>query len=221
LEDKQILPYKKERNLLSYVNKDSGKIEYIDLDTGLKLEMYKELSFNDLSNELIDAIMQGITEGKSLQDVAREYSFAIPTFYAWISIYPEIKERYNKARENRADHHFFRSIDLAEKAIVAPKEEIPGIKIALETHKWAAERLNPSSYGSKSQVETTGSGSVIINLNTGISENLKHPDVVVDQFGNFSGFSEDSIATSEEKSDTVEAEFKELNRDRFKEHVNE
>ena len=91
----------------------------------------------------------------------------------------------------------------------APKDLIPGIKLAVDTHKWAAEKSDPERFA-KPKEEGNNVGSITINLQTGVLDKQAPADIVVDQFGNFQGFGVmEEVHESETSTDIV------LSKDRW------
>lgn len=160
---------------------------YLDLRTGKPYANYTPVENGLFSNGLADMICSHIREGKSLIATCQELKISQSQFYAWLAVYPEFKKRYTEARKQRADYHFHRALDIADQAMGAPKELIPGIKLAVDTHKWAAEKSDPERFA-KPKEEGNNVGSITINLQTGVLDKQAPPDIVVDQFGNFKGF---------------------------------
>lgn len=167
METPENLPVPTEKDLLIYRNKETGKIEQIDLRTGKKYEPYLPVRQGEFCNTTADLICNAIREGDSLKQVCKENNIPISVFYAWLSVYPEFKMRYNDARVQRSDYHFHKAVDVAETALTATKDEIPGIKVVVDTHKWAAEKSDPERYGTRKTEIEINQPSVIV-LNTGI-----------------------------------------------------
>lgn len=176
-----------QEQLYTYRNRETGKIEQIDLRTGLIHVPYTDLATNQFCNMTADLICNEIREGKTLAKTLNAFNINTTVFYNWLSIFPEFKMRYMEARKQRADHHFHRAIDLAEGAVGAPKDVIPSIKLAVDTHKWAAEKSDPERFA-KPKEEGNMVGSITINLQTGVLDKEAPKDIVVDQYGNFQGF---------------------------------
>lgn len=188
---------------------------YLDLRTGKPYEQYVPVTRGEFSNALADIICASIREGKNLATTCQENTISLSQFYAWLSVFPEFKKRYSESRKQRADYHYHKAVDLADGAVGAPKEFIPGIKLAVDTHKWAAEKSDPERFA-KPKEEGNTIGSVTINLQTGVLDREAPRDIVVDQFGNFQGFGNDVILTNEER-DTLSKETK-LSTDRWGEY---
>lgn len=176
-----------EKDLYTYRNRETGKVEQIDLRTGKMYEAYLPMKANEFCNQTADLICQDITEGLSLKATLANYNIPNPVFYRWLAIFPEFNKRYIEARKQRADYHLHRAVELADGAVGTPKDFIPGLKLAVDTHKWAAEKSDPERFA-KPKDEAAGVGSITINLQTGVLDRQAPQDIVVDQYGNFQGF---------------------------------
>lgn len=201
------------KDLLVYTDPRTGKMKYLDLRTGKPYEQYHSLATEgSFSNEAADLICASIREGQSLTKICQENGISLSLFYAWLSIFPEFKKRYTEARKQRADYHFHRVIELADGGVGMDKEFIPGLKLAVDAHKWAAEKSDPERFAKPKEEGNTGS-SITINLQTGVLDRQAPKDILVDQFGNFQGFGE---ALPEEEA--IEAEVVTLNTNRWGEY---
>jgi hypothetical protein len=161
------LPVPELKDLHTYRNRQTGKIEQIDLRTGKMYEPYLPMRKSEFCNTTADLICNAIREGDSLKHICEENNIPQSVFYAWLSLYPEFRMRYQDARVQRAEYHFHKAVDTAETALSATKDEIPGIKVVVDTHKWAAEKSDPERYGTRKTEIEINQPSVIV-LNTGI-----------------------------------------------------
>lgn len=196
-----------EKDLYTYKNRETGKIEQIDLRTGKMYESYVPMKQNEFCNQTADLICQEIMQGTSLRETLATYRIPSPVFYKWLAIFPEFHKRYTEARKQRADYHFHRAVELADGAVGMAKDFIPGLKVAVDTHKWAAEKSDPERFA-KPKDEGGMVGNITINLQTGVLDKQAPKDIVVDQYGNFEGFgvileehTEETESTSELKTD--------------------
>lgn len=181
------------KDLLVYTDPRTGKMKYLDLRTGKPYEQYQPIANQGaFSNEAADMICASIREGKSLTKICQENQISLSLFYAWLSIFPEFKKRYTEARKQRADYHFHRVVELADGGLGMDKDFIPGLKLAVDAHKWAAEKSDPERFA-KPKEEGNNVGSITINLQTGVLDRQAPKDILVDQFGNFQGFGDSPI----------------------------
>lgn len=189
-------------------------MKYLDLRTGKPYEQYTPIANQGaFSNEVADMICASIREGRSLTKICQENQINLSLFYAWLTIFPEFKKRYTEARKQRADYHFHRVVELADGALGMDKDFVPGLKLAVDAHKWAAEKSDPERFA-KPKEEGNNNGSITINLQTGVLDKQAPKDIVVDQFGNFQGFENDNNSSESLECERV-PEAIELSRNRF------
>jgi hypothetical protein len=173
-------------------NNSTQKYDVLDLTTGKFLyEEPTSPSPEEYSTHLADVICALIREGKSLTRICSAPLMpSVHKVYLWLSIYPEFKERYQDAKKHRADFAYNKLLDIAEEAPHTHKDFIPGLKVAADIYKWAAEKDNPEEFGKK---EAGVQGGTIINvtLQTGVLDTPKPSDILVDNVGNFLGFIDD------------------------------
>jgi len=207
------LPPAKRSELVSFHNKESNKLEYIDIRTGLLHKDYYPILDQGFNNDVADMFCNDIIEGSSLIKTCQKYRVPMSVFYGWIALYPEFKHRYVEARKQRADYHFHTAIDIADGAMTAHKNDIPGLKLAVETHKWAAEKSDPERFNKKYEEQNLNTA-IVINLRTGVLDEAAPSDIIVDTFGNFQGFSTglDSVVIVENEAASVPVE---LSKERF------
>ena len=181
----------KPKNLHYIWNQGIKKFDVIDLDTG---KMYDPIDYHvsaiKYSPLMADVICAQIREGKTLQTICQEPDMpSITRFYSWLALNPELRVKYEQARKQRADRFHDQAIELA--LSMPHKDMVPGVKLAIDTLKWAAEKANPDYYGKKETDGPKGT-SISITLHTGVLDSTAPKDIVVDEFGNFKGFADDS-----------------------------
>lgn len=206
------------KDLMVYIDPQTNRPRYLDLRTGKPYEAYvPTIVGGGFSNELADIITAQIREGDNLAKTCKDNYISLSQFYAWLSVFPEFKKRYTEARKQRADYHFHKAVEIADGAMGAPKEMIPGIKLAVDTHKWAAEKSDPERFAKPK--EDVSVGSITINLQTGVLDTKPPTDIVVDEFGNFQGFG-DTNGTERNLEDGAGSGdiLPELRRERFGEY---
>jgi hypothetical protein len=135
------------------------------------------------TEEVAALIVDRVTNGESLAKIARDPALpSYSTILAWKAAFPEFSARVAMARKARAEVYFDKVLALAEDAPQVDRAEIPGIKLAIETYKWAAERSDPHTFGAKESSGNNGGVTVIIDTGMG---NMNVPDDVrVDELGN-------------------------------------
>ncbi len=203
------------KDLMVYSDPLTGKMRYLDLRTGKPLANYTSIEKGVFSNELADILCASIREGKSLKLTCQENQLSQALFYAWLSIFPEFKKRYTEARKQRADYHFHRVIELADGAVGMDKEFVQGLKVAVDAHKWAAEKSDPERFA-KPKDESNTIGSITINLQTGVLDREAPKDIVVDQYGNFQGFGDAYEMERDDRERSNESPTGSEDRERFR-----
>ena len=143
------------------------RYEVLDLKTGRLLESTtQETSPTTYSVQLADEICDRIRSGESLQMIYKDHKMpTAPRFYHWLSLHPELRSRYEQARLQRADYYHDRALEIGTS--MPSKDDVAGMKLAVDTLKWAAEKASPNYYGSKKEEVTVNQPTVII-MNTGI-----------------------------------------------------
>lgn len=125
-----------------------------------------------------EVICQRIREGMTLKKISSlEGMPDLHTLYAWRATFPDFKHKLDCAREDRADYYFDKVIDIAEETEnVVDKDDVPSLKLSVDTYKWAAEKGAPKRYGAKVEVENKHSGKIgFYVLNTGIQRLTDSP----------------------------------------------
>jgi hypothetical protein len=105
--------------------------------------------------------------------------------YAWLSLHPEFRIRYEQARKQRAD--VFHDLVIEEARNAISKDDVPVAKLRIDSYKWAAEKASPDYYGKKDD-KVSGPASINITLHTGVLDSEGPKDILIDEFGNFKGF---------------------------------
>lgn len=215
----ETLPEKQETDLLHLWNNSKQAYDAIDIKTGAMHTVAKlELDKLEYSLQRADDICDLVRSGKTVVSIGKMEGMPTPArIYAWFSVYPEFRVRMIDARKHRGDYHFDKVINIAEKAEGALKDQIPGLKLAADIHRWAAEKSNPEIYGAKTEVTQKGGSAINITLHTGVLDTSLPSDIIVDEFGNFKGFSDGRGQTDLEVAGQAStSEIVELSRDRFK-----
>lgn len=170
-------------------NKGRQQYDVIDLNTGL-LHEPKDICISDsFSLEIVDVICDGIREGQSLRTILGAPNMpSIGKVYAWLSVFPEFNARYKEAKKQRADVYFDSALSIALEP--RSKDDVPAAKLAVDTLKWAAEKSNPEVYGKVEDKGNKGGNNINIILKTGVLDTPAPDNIIVDEFGNFKGFTD-------------------------------
>lgn len=123
------------------------------------------------SDELFDRICERIAGGESLLAICRDEDMpAQSTVFKWLSLRPDVAEKYARAREAQADALFNEILDIADDArndwmerngensagYELNGEHIQRSKLRIDARKWMAGKLRPKVYGEKSTHEHSG-----------------------------------------------------------------
>lgn len=114
----------------------------------------------DYSEELCATIFRRIALGENLNIICADEAMpSQDTVYRWRHEKPGFSEKYQIARQQRADARSDRIDDLARK-VAAGKIDAPAASVILKAEIWQAGRENPKDYGDKQSVEHSGSVSL-------------------------------------------------------------
>ena len=101
------------------------------------------------TNRIANDICEGIVMGKSLQEALNDIGFLAPnivTVYKWLDLYPEFREKYERARQLQADLQADSMLEMSRSVIKEPKAAT-AYRVAVDILKWQAAVRNPGKYG--------------------------------------------------------------------------
>ena len=214
--------------------------EVLDLKTGKLVSNYQRITKEVLSTSVSytpimgDIICDAIRRGLKLKDMENDAQFPpVSAIQLWKATNPEFRRRLESAYKDRAERYHDDAIETALSAISAPKEMQAGLKLAVSTLQWAAEKGNPDRYGAKKEQSSGNSGGVTVIIDTGVkSKGETIINIDVDHNGEFKGFINEQAHgtiwgtpdTGPERSsdtgtssDTIEGSIIEIPRDRWRE----
>lgn len=128
---------------------------------------------SDYSLDLADRICEHLAGGRSLLSFCQQDGTpGYETVRRWLredrKVNPDdpaeegFRVKYARAREEQADRHADRVLELAERMEVARKgrdyDEVAPLVAACHERKWLASKMRPKVYGDKQAVEHTGEG---------------------------------------------------------------
>lgn len=179
-------------------NERTSKYEAMDLNTGLMVRDYtpnlSSAKTIEYSQDMADMVVDLIRRGNRITKIGQLPN--MPPYSAiclWRAQNPEFRRRVELAYKDRAEGYHDQAVELALEAVNSPKEIQSGIKIAVDTLKWAAEKGDNKRYGA--QKDNTGpQGGVTIIIDTGVKtqEQPKQADIIVDANGEFRGFQDEA-----------------------------
>jgi hypothetical protein len=98
-----------------------------------------------VTNELLEAILDGLIEGKSLRKICEAEDMPNrSTVLRWLDADEDFAAKYARARVMQADH----MDDLILEAAEACKPDTAAAdRVKIDAYKWRASKLNPKRYG--------------------------------------------------------------------------
>lgn len=103
----------------------------------------------------IDAICHMITNGQTLQEIAREADVALASLLTWLERDPNNSARAKEARRITAWHWDEQAVTEIRNASSEPAEIARAREIAFH-YRWRAGKLNQAVYGEKSEQKISG-----------------------------------------------------------------
>lgn len=118
-----------------------------------------------------NAVIQDIEEGMSLRKSCKRNSISSRTFYEWIDEDEELKKRYVRACEDRAEAIMDEAYEIADdnrndtklmydkngnEIELEDKEWTNRSKLRVDLRKWHLAKLQPKKYGDKIDVTSGG-----------------------------------------------------------------
>lgn len=107
--------------------------------------------------EEADRICEWIQSGKSLNAYCKQHGRQAATIYAWMRENDGFAKNYSRAHEDRADTLVEDMLDIADS--LENQGDMVAVmagKLRIETRKWIAERMRPTKYGAKIEVQQKG-----------------------------------------------------------------
>jgi hypothetical protein len=158
--------------VITYVNKETGKFEKMDTQTG---QIYKPEEFfvteKKVKYNLADAqkICAFIRSGYPMAKIAQIQDLPdVDTIYFWKKTHPDFAKAIEEAREFAAESFASMAVQAAENATGQSKDELAATKLQVDTYRWMAEKMNPELYGNRTKVTGDSDQPLIIRVDTGI-----------------------------------------------------
>jgi hypothetical protein len=106
------------------------------------------------TEEVADAICDGMALGRSLMAVLRDLDIPASTVFNWLHANPTFMEKYARAREAQADYIAEEILDISDDLRDDPNSR----RIRVDARKWYAGKMRPKKYGDSSQVDVNLGG---------------------------------------------------------------
>ena len=123
-----------------------------------------------LSKETIKKeVINRISNGESLLNICRDDKMPCrDTIFEWLSRDKEFSDKYDRAREIRADRIFDEILEIADDSsddyvkgddgeVVLNREAIERAKLKIDARKWILAKMVPKKYSEKMELEHSGS----------------------------------------------------------------
>ncbi len=118
---------------------------------------------SDYSLDLADLICSRISNGESMRSICRDDDMpAMQTIWRWLREKHEFSERYTRAKDESADAHAERIMEIAEQAMSADVNP-NAARVAIDAYKWVASKLKPKRYGERIRADLAGDITVIVD----------------------------------------------------------
>jgi hypothetical protein len=103
------------------------------------------------------AIIEWLSEGKSLRAYCREAKLGASTVIDWTVEDQQFGEQYARAREAGAELIFDDLDEVSEQAATAENAvEVAGLRLKADNIKWKLARMAPKRFGDKQSVDVNG-----------------------------------------------------------------
>ena len=110
---------------------------------------------------VVEAVFDGMSEGKTLSDTVADYNVTAGTVRRWITRDEGLFWEYMAARMLMAQ-------SLAEEALQVARETsnqtVSSDKLRIDTLQWAATKMNPREFGDKQLVQNEGTQTIEIKV---------------------------------------------------------
>jgi len=108
------------------------------------------------SEELVDKMLEEIASGRSVISICREEDWSVvpDTWYRWLYKYPELSDKYARAKAIQSEHEADKILDIADNAT---REDFQVARLRVDARKWVASKLVPKKYGDFKNIDHTTS----------------------------------------------------------------
>lgn len=100
---------------------------------------------------LARTVLDRMEEGEPYAAACKAMAVSPSWLMKRIALFPALTARFQAVRAAAAEMHFAKTVALGDEVLSVEASQVPAYKVAIETNKWAAEKLNPTAYGPKSE----------------------------------------------------------------------
>jgi hypothetical protein len=116
---------------------------------------------SSFTQEMADKICERLAAGESLRSICKDDGMpSWPCISNWLQRFPEFAAQYARAREDQAEAHADRIIEIADDDTIDPNHK----RIMVDARKWVASKLKPKRYGDKAAIEHSGEVGLTVNV---------------------------------------------------------
>ena len=160
------------KNVVTYINKETGKLEKLDTETGLIFkpdEFYTPKKKKKYNLEDAAKICALLRSGYPIASLGEKQGVPdVETIYFWKRNHPDFALAIKEARECAAEAYASKAVNVAENLEGATKDEVAVARLQVDTYKWVAEKMNPDIYGNRTKVSGDSEQPLTIIVDTGI-----------------------------------------------------
>ena len=138
---------------------------------------------NNIYNPLVAAeIVVRVSNGETLSQICKKGGMpGRDSFHSWVLAHPDLAKAWDAARRLKAHSLFDEALDMARdlktrKFGRGDSATVNALRVAVETLKWSASKLNPQEYGERA----LPTPAIAIQIITGLDLNLVGPERVGD-----------------------------------------
>ena len=111
--------------------------------------------------ELATELCALITEGGTIESIAKKAGVKPRSIWKWLEKYPEFVHKYVRAREAQGDAYADKVVNIVGRVIDPEtpehlKLDANSARVAIDALKWSAAKRSPRKYGDRIATELTG-----------------------------------------------------------------
>ncbi len=123
--------------------------------------------------EVVETILLRVSSGRSLASVANDDDLPeIRTIHRWIAEDEEFRQAYTRACANRSLVYADTIGDIA-KGVLAGRIDPNAARVAIDSYKWLAARLQSGTYGERSEVNVNHNHTLHLDALRQLAEEAK------------------------------------------------
>lgn len=104
-----------------------------------------------------------VATGSTLAKALAEVGISKEAWYKWQFENKDLCEMYARARIENSEALIAEIVDLCDMDEIAP-EDVPKVKLQIDTRKWLASKLLPKQYGDSTQVKLADANGEVLSI---------------------------------------------------------